>query len=344
MADFSTPLIVGGRFSTLASASYSQMIGAYNPGMASTLNAVMLVFSMAAFWLYTKFQASDNEARIEPGVAVQKPLVLNPVLRTFMMLISLLFAVGVLALLGSVLMAAFTKHLGANNIITLEHFRTIGMRGAGAMLRTVFLAGGTSILVALGGMGLAYTLTRSAVPGKKLIDFIATLPFAVPGTFMGIGFAMAFSHPPLILSGTWLIILASTVIRTLPVGLRSAISLLGRQDRSIEEASVSLGASRFGTFWCVVVPSMRPALVAGSIYTFISTVQTVGAIIFLVSTDKKLLSVEVFESVSNIYIGQSAALSTIMLTIAGAGGVLIFIMGQKEGAISWLRRSLTANV
>jgi iron(III) transport system permease protein len=343
IADFSTPLIVGGKFGTLASASYAQMVGAYNPGIASTLNAVMLFFSLIAFWGHSRFQTSYNDMRIESGGAGPRPLTLNPALRGLIWTVCLIYCVGVLALLGSVLTAALTKHLGANHLPTLDHFRAIGLRGGEAIIRTVLLAAATSAIVTVAGMGLAYLLTRTRIRAKDAIDFTAMLPFAVPGTFMGIGFAMAFSHPPLILSGTWAIILASTVVRTIPVGLRSAVSILVRQDRSIEDASVSLGASRVGTFWRIIVPSVRPALVAGALYTFITTVQTVGAIIFLISPGKKVLSVEVFEAISGQFIGLAAALSVIMFLIAGAGALLILFIGRKEGTILWLRKAMTAN-
>jgi len=178
---------------------------------------------------------------------------------------------------------------------------------------------------------------------KNVVDFTAMLPFAVPGTFMGIGYAMAFSHPPLILSGTWAVILACTAVRTLPVGLRSAVSLLARQERSIEDASLSLGATRFGTFVRILVPAVRPALVAAAVYTFITTVQTVGAIIFLVSPGKKVLSVEVFEAISGQYVGMAAALSAIMLLIGGIGALTILFIGRKEGTILWLRKAMTAS-
>ena len=65
MADFGTPFIVGGKFNTLATASYTQLIGTYNMEMASTLNVILLIFCLGAFWLYSRAQTSDAGVRVQ---------------------------------------------------------------------------------------------------------------------------------------------------------------------------------------------------------------------------------------------------------------------------------------
>ncbi|MGD8793536.1 MAG: iron ABC transporter permease, partial [Anaerolineae bacterium] len=208
MADFGTPYIVGGSFNTLATASYTQLIGTYNMEMASTMNVVLLVACLVIFWFYARAQASRGGIQIQGESGLRKPLNLGRGVKAGMWVVSLLFTVVILMLLISVLGAAFTKHLGGNSALTLDHFRILPQRGWNSTRNSLIFATVTSLIMSLAGIVIAYMVTRMHFRGRGTIDFLTTLPFAIPGTFMGVGYALAFSHPPLVLSGTWAIIVA----------------------------------------------------------------------------------------------------------------------------------------
>lgn len=340
MSDFGTPLIVGGSFDTLASASYTQLIGTYSMEMAATLNMVLLLFCMLAFWLYTRGQASSIGVQMQVEGGERKPIDLSTPIKSTAWLVGALFGTVILMLLVSVFLAAFTKHIGGNFALTLEHFEILPQRGWNSTRNTLVFAAITSVVMSLSGVIVAYLVTRTAFRGRRVIDFLATLPFAIPGTFMGVGFALAFNKPPLLLSGTWAIVVAVTVIRELPLGVRAGVGVLVQQDRSVEDASATLGASRLFTFLRVVLPMARPALIVSALYAFVSTVQTLGAIIFLITPGTKLLSVDVFEAAVRDDVGDAAALSMIMLVLAALGAVAIFVLGRKGAGQPWLRRTL----
>ncbi len=337
MADFGTPLILGGRFDTLASASYTQLIGTYNMEMASTLNVILLVFCLGVFWFYSRVQSGSSMRFQIQGQ--RKVLVLNRKVKAALWSISLLFSTVVLMLLVSVFLAAFTKHLGANYALTLEHFRILPQRGWNSILNTIIFATVTSIVMSLLGIIIAYLVTRIKFRGSKIIDLLTTLPFAIPGTLMGVGYILAFNRAPLLLTGTWFIIIAVTVIRELPLGLRSGASVLSQQSHTIEDASAGLGASRITTFRHIIMPLARPALLVSALYAFVATVQTVGAIIFIINPGNKVLSVDVFEAIYRGDIGDAAALSMIMLLLASMGMLAIYIISRREVMQSWFRRA-----
>lgn len=344
MADFGTPFIVGGKFNTLATASYTQLIGTYNMEMASTLSAVLLALCLLIFWLYARTLAADAGVRSLGEGGQRKPLNLSRPVQAVMWTVGLLFSATIFLLLVSVVLAAFTKHLGGNFGLTLEHFAILPLRGWNSTRNTLLFASMTAVLVSLAGIVVAYLVTRTEFRGRGLMDSLATLPFAIPGTVMGVGFAIAFSQPPLVLSGTWVVVVACTVVRELPLGLRAGSSVLLQQDRSVEDASANLGASRFETFWRIVVPLARPALLVSALYAFVSTVQTLGAIIFLITPSTKLLSVDVFEATVRVDIGAAAAFSMVMIAISALGVVIIYLLTMREVTQSWLQRVLTGGM
>lgn len=339
MADFSTPYIVGGNFNTLASASYTQLIGRYNVGLASALSMILLIICMAGFWLYTRAQAASKKVRTEST----KPKVLNlskPV-QGVMWTISLLYSVIMLTLLASVFLGAFTKHLGGNFELTLDHLQILPQHGWNSTQNTLIFASVTSVIVSIVGVVMAYMVTRMDFRGRGALDFLGTLPFAIPGTFMGIGYALAFSRPPLVISGTWAVVVACTVIREAPMGLRAGVSALMQQDRSVEDAAANLGASRVRAFYDVIIPSLRPTVVITSLYAFIATVQTLGAIIFLITPSNKVLSADVFEATVRGDIGDALALSMVLILVSGIGILGIGAINFRERAQEWIQRTLT---
>lgn len=342
MADFGTPFIVGGKFNTLATASYTQLIGTYNMEMASTLNVILLVFCLIAFWLYSRAQAAGAGVQVQAESGQRKALNLSGPVKAVMWTTSLLFSVVILMLLIAVFLTAFTKHLGGNYTLTLEHFQILPQRGWNSTRNTLLFAAVTSVTMSLLGIIIAYLVTRVEFRGRGMLDFLTTLPFAIPGTFMGVGYALAFSRPPLVLSGTWAIVVACTVIRELPLGLRAGASVLLQQDRSIEDASANLGASRTTTFLRIIMPLARPALLVSALYAFVSTVKTLGAIIFLITPSNKVLSADVFEATVRGDVGDAAALSMVVVLVAALGMLVIYTISMREATQTWFRKVLTS--
>ena len=342
MADFGTPLIVGGSFDTLASASYTQLIGTYSMEMAATLNVVLLLFTIVAFWLYSRSQTGSLRIRTQSEGAQRKELNLGRPLQWSMWGVALAFVTLVIMLLVSVCLAAFTKHIGGDFTLTLEHFSILPQRGWNSTINTIAFATATAVVVSFLGLVIAYLVTRIDFRGRSLLDWLTTMPFAIPGTFMGVGFAIAFSRSPILLAGTFAIVVACTVVRELPLGLRAGASVLAQQDRSIEEASANLGSSRISTFLRIIVPMSRSAILVSAAWAFIATVQTLGAIIFIITPGTKLLSVDVFEAVIRNDWGDAAAFSLVMLVLAALGLLAIYLLIQREATLAWFRRLVSS--
>ena len=338
MSDFSTPLIIGGDFSTLASASYTQLLGRYNLEFASTLNVALLAVCLVVFYIYSRAQSSGEKIQTQARGGERKVLSLPKLIRYPLWLVCALFTSYIFLQLAAVFLAAFTKHLGADYGFTLEYFQRLPARGWNSILNSLVFATVTAIVMSLAGIIIAYLVTRIEFRGRKLLDMLTTLPFAIPGTMFGVGYVMAFNQPPLLLTGTWVIVVALTIIRQLPLGLRTGVSVLSQQDRAIEDASASLGASRVSTFIRIILPNARPALLVSALYAFVITIQTVGAIIFVVTPGTKLLSIDVFNAVYKGEIGIAASLSVIMLTLSAIGMAAIYLILNREAAATWLGR------
>src|SRR6267143_936314 len=172
------------------------------------------------------------------------------------------------------------------------------------------LAAGCGLAVVLG-----FLVSRTQFPGRRALEFVAMMNYALPGTIVGIAYLVAFNDPPLALTGTAFILVVCYVFRYSLAGTRATSAVLAQIDPSIEEASASLGARRDVTFRRVVLPLIRPALLAGMTVLFIRGMTAISATIFLVSLDWSLVTVRILEGITNLELGQAAAFSMLVILL-----------------------------
>ena len=217
---------------------------------------------------------------------------------------------------------AVTRLFGINHTLTLKHFASALTASRDALVDTIGLAAVASAVSGVAGLLIAYFVARSRVPGRGALDFVASLPLAIPGTVVGLGFAIAFNRPPFLLTGTALIIVAAFVVRSIPYSIRSGVAALRQVDVSLDEASTSMGATSFQTLWRVILPLLRPAVLAGMIFTFTRSVTTLSAVIFVVSPHWALVTPTILSQMDRGDVGEAAALSVVLIVL-----VLLVIHG-----------------
>ena len=138
---------------------------------------------------------------------------------------------------------------------------------------------------------------------------------AVPGTVIGIGYVLAFNTPPIVLTGTATIIVIAFIARTIPVGIKSGINTLQQIDPAIEEAAQDLGANSFKVFTTITLPMIKSAFLGGMVYSFIKSMTSLSAVIFLISAKYNLLTIAVLDQVEVGKFGVASAFSTILILI-----------------------------
>ena len=168
-------------------------------------------------------------------------------------------------------------------------------------------------------------------PYTVSFEFATLLSFAIPGTVVGVSYILAFNVPPLELTGTGLILVICFVFRNLPVGVRAGIAALAQIDRSLDEASLTLGARSFATVRRVVLPLLRPALVAALVYSFVRAMTAVSAVIFLVSARYNLATAYIVGRVEAGEFGLAIAYSSVLIVVMLLAILLIqTLVGERR--------------
>jgi iron(III) transport system permease protein len=156
----------------------------------------------------------------------------------------------------------------------------------------------------------------------------------VPGTVIGIGYIIAFNRAPLALTGTATIIVIVFAIRSLPTGQRAAAAALQQIDPTLEEASINLGADAQTTFRRVVLPLIRPALLAGMVFSFTRNMTALSAIIFLASPRWKIMTKDILDQMDLGLLGPAVALTSILIVIVVAVVALMTLAVNRLGRAS----------
>ena len=157
------------------------------------------------------------------------------------------------------------------------------------------------------------------------------LSFAIPGTVIGVSYILAFNVPPIELTGTGLIMIVAFVFRNMPVGIRAGLANLSQIDRSLDEASLTLGARQATTLRRVILPILRPAVATAMVYAFVRAITSVSAVIFLVSGEYNLATVYIVGRAEYGEYGLAIVYSAVLIAIMVVALVAIqALVGERR--------------
>lgn len=324
IADFSTPLIIGGSFETLASKSYNVFISDGNIVQAGAMNIILCIPVIFTFIFYiknSKIISNTNFGSNISEVNIDK----KGVIYSFTILLSTLFLVLLILQYGSIILSAFTDYSKGKIYFTFEHFFEIKNYIDKTVFRSIYYSLISAFFGSLIGLLLQYYIHIREVRFLKIFDFIATMPYMLPGTFFGIGYILAFNNYPIYITGTALIVILNVTFKQLPFSTKVFSSSLEIIDKNQILSAKDLGANEFFIFKDVILPHTRNNFVISMINGFNSTMTTVGSIIFIVYPAQKVLTLVMFDVINSgkYNIASVMALLIIMICLSFS---LLFVL------------------
>lgn len=344
LADFGNPLVLAGNFNVLSTQIFFAIVGAQSdPGRAAALSIVLLVMCLGAFFVQNVWLGKRSYTTVagkgDSGVHTVLP-------RRAQWLIygtAVPWMIFTLIVYAMIVVGGFVENFGRDNSFTLKHYVITfgiewgqhGMVWAGRAWNSLWTTLQLSAIAAplTAGIGLltAYLLTRQEFHGKKAFEFTTMLSFAIPGTVIGVSYIIAFNVPPIELTGTGIILVICFVFRNMPVAIRAGIATLSQIDKSLDECSLTLRHGSFATLRRVIVPLLRPAIVAALVYSFVRAITSVSAVIFLVSAEYNLATAYIVNRVEVSDYGVAIAYSSALVVIMAIGvGLIQLVVGERR--------------
>lgn len=344
MADFGNPLVLGGNFDVLSTEIFFAIVGAqYDQGRAAVLAIVLLGFTLSAFYAQRAWLGKKSYTTVsgkgDSGVHPLMPQGLA--IPVFVMAGA--WALFTAVVYGMILYGSVVELWGVNNTLTFKHYITAfsvrfdesGIRWTGAawdsFWTTIMIAAAAAPLTAIIGLITAYLLTRQTFRVKNAFEFGTMLSFAIPGTVIGVSYILAFNVPPIEITGTGIILIVSFIFRNMPVGVRAGIASMSQLDKSLDESSLTLGANSWQTFRRIILPLLRPAILAALVYSFVRAMTAISAVIFLVSAEYDMATSYIIGRVENNDYGLAIAYSTTLIFVMLAVvGTMQLIVGKTQ--------------
>lgn len=333
-ADFGTPLLIGQGYRTFPVEIYnnffSEMAGG-DYGFACATSVIAIVITTVVFllqkWSANRFSFTMNA--LHPIERKKARGAFNVLIHAYCYII-----VGI-AFLPQIYIfyESFRKTSGKAFVpgYSLDSYRSAFDVAGDAIFNTFVIGGGALILIVLMAVLVAYLVVRRRNAVNGLIDVMSMLPYIIPGSVVGIALIMAFNKKPLILTGTMIIMVIALVIRRLPYTIRSSVATLQQIPITVEEASISLGASKLKTFFTITVPMMTNGIISGAILSWVTIITELSTAICLYTVRTQTLTLAIYVYVSRGNDGIAAALATILsLTTIVSLGVFMKVSKSKD--------------
>ena len=339
MVDFGNPLVLGGNYDVLSTEIFFAIVGAqYDQGKAAVLAIVLLSFTLLAFYIQRFWLGKKSYTTITGKGDAGLPMRLPKLLSLPVIITGLSWGVFTLVVYSIIVYGSFVQMWGLDYSLTFKHYITAfsfsfgddGIIWSGSAWNsfwtTLTIALIAAPLTAAMGLIIAYLLARHNFAGKNIFEFGTMLSFAIPGTVIGVSYILAFNVPPIEITGTGIILVVSFIFRNMPVGLRSGVAAMSQLDRSLDESSLTLGANTFQTFTKIILPLLRPAILAALVFSFVRSMTAISAVIFLVSAEYDMATSYIIGRVENNDYGLAIAYSTTLIVLMLAVIVLMQIM------------------
>ena len=320
MGNFGIPAVLGGQQYVLPTLIHFRVHGFWDLNGASAIAIISVAIVIIALVIQKKVVSAREYETISTATSEYK---LHKHLLTKVIAIlycSLVLIISLAPQITIITMSFFKQWIGfLPTGFTLENYKIIPQIASKTIKNSFFLATSASLLTALIGTLAAYITERRRPKGAMLIDFTIMTPFVLPGIVVSVALLSAFSSGPINISGTFLILIISFMVRRTPYVFRSVAASLTQLDEALEESSTISGASWFYTFRRVTFPLILPGIIAGAILTFATLLQELSTTILLYSARTQTLPIQIYNTVAEGNFGIASALSVLLI-------VTVFIM------------------
>lgn len=334
-SDFGTPLLIGEGYRVFTVEIYNQFLGetGRNYNFAATISVIAIVITSIIFLgqkiLSDKFSFTMNSINsIERKRA-------KGLFNVFIHL----YAYGLVFIAYSPqILVAYQSFQNTSGKLfapgySLDSYRAAFRRIPSAIPNTFYIGGVALFITIVLAVFIAYLVVRRKSVVNDTIDTLSMIPYIIPGAVVGIGLIMGFNTGVLVLTGTVTIMVIGLVVRRIPYTIRSSIAILQQIPITIEEAAISLGASKLKTFGRITIPMMSSGVIAGAILSWVTIITELSTAILLYNVRSTTLTLAIYSFVLRGNYGYAAAMATVLSALTVIS-LLIYMRVTKSSEIT----------
>lgn len=306
--------------------------------MATTLSLLLVITATIALFIKNYLTRKKSYAIIAGKSMTPMTVKLDKFRIPLFLICALFILITLVAPFVMIVLISFVKAYGQPiklENMTLTNYASILLRDSDikrAIGNSFLLAVASSTILVFIGSIISYIIVKTKVKGKWILNFLSTLPYSIPGTVVAIAMILVFSGKFQInLYGTVWILLIAYVARYMSFGVKNISASLEQVDASLEEVARISGASWFRSFFDVVIPLIRPGIIAAWFLAFMPILRELTMSVLLYGPNTKTIGVTVFELQEGGYYTKSAAMATLILVIIVSGNLILNLLAKKLG-------------
>lgn len=333
-ANFGIPALIGmqARIYVLTTRIFAYLYTGEFGGvrLATALSMILLLTSTTGL-LFNNLYLRKKQYTIIAGKSMRPQIAqLGPWMPFILTCACLMIVLIVIAPITSVFITSLLRAWGVGvkwSNLTLSNFRYVlfedelTMRALGNSLKLALSAATITIVI---GSLVAYIKVKTKIPGRNLLDSLATLPYAIPGTVVALAMILAWSGKYKInLYNTFWIILVAYIVRYMSFAVRTTSSSMEQIHPSLEEAARVSRANWLQTFKDIIIPLIMPGIVAGWFLIFMPCLRELTISVLLYGPGTETIGVAIFDLQEAGYFQISAALAAVILLVVLLGNWLV---------------------
>ena len=312
-------------------------------GLAAAYSVLLLLMTTGGIYVQARISSSGNKYSTVTGKGFRpRTIDLGPwrylTLGIFIVYFLLIVVLPFLVLLWSSLQKFYAPpSMEALKNITFDGYRYVlgsdNIRAAA--LNSLWMSVTTATVVMLIASVISWIVVKTKIPGRWLLDNMASLPMVFPGLVLGVSIMIFYLTFDIGIYGTFWIILLAYITRFMPYGMRYTTTSMIQIHKDLEESAGMSGASWLTVFRRIILPLLKPGLIAGWIYVMIVSIRELSTSILLYSPGNEVISISIWELWENGQYVELSALSVlfilILLVLVGLAQAAGKRFGVKEG-------------
>lgn len=322
--NFGIPAVLGMRaqFYVLTTRIY-EALTIPNMPLATAMSVLLILMALVSLIVFRRLEGKEGQYAVIAGKSVKPNIIrlgaAKPwILCCFYLVVVVIVVMPVFALVLSSVLRFWGADLTFANLTWSHYVAVLNQDGARrGIVNSLILAPSAATIIVVVAAILAYMNIKAKQRGSGFLDGVATLPFALPGSVIGVSMILAWSNPafgPTLYGTIWLLLLGY-IMRYMAFGLQSCRSTLQQIHNSLEEAAWTSGAGRIRSLKDIVLPLLRPGMLAGWVLIFISAFNELTVSVLIWASGAETIGVWIFLMQDSGFTGRAAALAVLTLPV-----------------------------
>ena len=308
-------------------------------GLAAAYAITLLLITSAGIYFISKLSSSGSKYATMTGKGFRpRQIDLGPWRWLAASLFMLYFALIVVLPFAVLLWSSFQKFYAVPSLqalqnLTLDPYRFVLTYPnlARSVWNSLLLSFGSATVIMLVTSVICWIVVKTKLPGRWMLDNLSSLPMVFPGLVLGLALMIFYLNVDIGVYGTMWILFIAYVTRFMPYGLRFNTTSMLQIHKELEESAAMSGAGWLTTFWRIVLPLLKPGLLAGWIYIMIVSIRELSSSILLYSPGTEVVSIIIWELWENGQYVELSALGVLFILMLFVLVMLSQAVGKKFG-------------